>query len=134
MIDVSIIGTLSNTDIDQPERVNPVSTEKTTSSLSLWTGSLKAEIDTRPKSFNIDFRAGNKLLTKLGWRSIGYVQKDTDAHPNSELTNPDKGERWFTYQLQLGVGEKIYGLGERFGPFIKNGQVGQVDRNTLPIP
>ncbi|KAA8912026.1 galactose mutarotase-like domain-containing protein [Sphaerosporella brunnea] len=27
-----------------------------------------------------------------------------------------------TYQLQLGVGEKVYGLGERFGPFIKNGQ------------
>lgn len=108
----------------QPERANPILTEKTASSLSLSTGSLRAEIDTRPKSFNINFHAGNKLLTKLGWRSIGYVQKDTDAHPNSELVDPDKGERWFTYQLQLSVGEKIYGLGERFGPFVKNGQVG----------
>ncbi|KNZ79151.1 Alpha-xylosidase [Termitomyces sp. J132] len=26
-------------------------------------------------------------------------------------------------QFQLSVGEKIYGLGERFGPFIKNGQI-----------
>ena len=25
-------------------------------------------------------------------------------------------------ELDLGVGEKLYGLGERFGPFIKNGQ------------
>ena len=25
-------------------------------------------------------------------------------------------------QLDLGVGELIYGLGERFGPFVKNGQ------------
>ena len=25
-------------------------------------------------------------------------------------------------QLDLGVGETIYGLGERFGPFVKNGQ------------
>lgn len=84
---------------------------------------MKVEINTSPQSFNIDFHAGTKLLTKLGWRSIGYVQKGTDAHPNTELVNPDKGERWFTYQLQLGVGEKIYGLGERFGPFVKNGQV-----------
>lgn len=27
-----------------------------------------------------------------------------------------------TYELQLGVGDKVYGLGERFGPFLKNGQ------------
>ena len=25
-------------------------------------------------------------------------------------------------ELDLGVGEKVYGLGERFGPFVKNGQ------------
>ncbi|RPB15513.1 hypothetical protein P167DRAFT_518728 [Morchella conica CCBAS932] len=105
-----------------PERVNPVTTAKTDDLLTLTTGELTTSINIRPKSFNVDFKAGNKLLTKLGWRSIGYVQKGTDAHPNTELVDPDKGERWFTYQLQLGVGEKIYGLGERFGPFIKNGQ------------
>lgn len=27
-----------------------------------------------------------------------------------------------TLQFDLAVGEKIYGLGERFGPFVKNGQ------------
>jgi alpha-D-xyloside xylohydrolase len=26
-------------------------------------------------------------------------------------------------QLNLGVGETVYGLGERFGPLVKNGQV-----------
>ena len=26
-------------------------------------------------------------------------------------------------QLDLGVGENIYGLGERFTPFVKNGQI-----------
>ncbi len=30
---------------------------------------------------------------------------------------------WMTVQFQTYVGEKIYGLGERFGPFVKNGQV-----------
>ncbi|KAF8904664.1 glycoside hydrolase superfamily [Mucidula mucida] len=29
---------------------------------------------------------------------------------------------WMTVQFQTYVGEKIYGLGERFGPFVKNGQ------------
>jgi len=64
------------------------------------------------------------LLTRLGWRSIGYIKKNTAAlNPSAVLTNPDQGERWMTMEFQLSVGEKIYGLGERFGPFIKNGQV-----------
>lgn len=55
---------------------------------------------------------------------MGYVKKNTTAlNPTAALADPDKGERWCTMQFQLSVGEKIYGLGERFGPFIKNGQV-----------
>lgn len=86
-------------------------------------GKLKAAVDTRPKSFNVDFHADGKFLTRLGWRSVGYVKHNTTAlHPKANYTNPNKGERWVTYQLQLSVGEKIYGLGERFGPLQKNGQ------------
>ena len=33
-----------------------------------------------------------------------------------------ESEGYMLAALDLGVGEKIYGLGERFGPFIKNGQ------------
>ncbi|KAF8470627.1 glycosyl hydrolases family 31-domain-containing protein [Kalaharituber pfeilii] len=97
-------------------------TEKTATYLALQSGKLRAEINTQPKSFEIEFTANSKLLTKLGWQSLGYIRKGTSVHPNDELVDPDKGERWMTYQLQLGVGEKIYGLGERFGPFVKNGQ------------
>jgi alpha-D-xyloside xylohydrolase len=39
------------------------------------------------------------------------------------MVNPDAGRRWMTFQFDLAVGEKVYGLGERFGPFVKNGQV-----------
>lgn len=39
------------------------------------------------------------------------------------LENPDIGDRWSTLQFHLSVGERIYGLGERFGAFVKNGQV-----------
>ncbi|KAF8064081.1 family 31 glycoside hydrolase [Lyophyllum atratum] len=117
------------------ERQDSLLTSKTDTALKLATRTLSATIDTRPSSFNIDIMShevrnptivspgSDHLLTKLGWHSIGYIKKGTNAHhPGLSLTDPDKGERWFTMQFQLSVGEKIYGLGERFGPFIKNGQ------------
>ncbi|KAG6911047.1 hypothetical protein DXG01_004561 [Tephrocybe rancida] len=116
-------------------RQDSLSTSKTPTELKIATNTLSATIDTRPSSFNIDIKSHNvanptiaspgpdHLLTKLGWRSVGYIKKGTNAvHPGLSLTDPDKGERWFTMQFQLSVGEKIYGLGERFGPFVKNGQ------------
>lgn len=48
-------------------------------------------------------------LTGSGHKAQGY------------LTGPD-GEAYLHEQLDLGVGELVYGLGERFGPFVKNGQ------------
>ncbi|GAA3334701.1 alpha-xylosidase [Curtobacterium albidum] len=48
-------------------------------------------------------------LTGSGNRSIGYI------------TDP-AGRHFVHEQLELGVGEYVYGLGERFGPLVKNGQ------------
>ena len=48
-------------------------------------------------------------LMKTDWKGLAY----------------DKGDNSDTYirqQLSLGVGELVYGLGERFTPFVKNGQ------------
>ncbi|KIY71079.1 glycoside hydrolase family 31 protein [Cylindrobasidium torrendii FP15055 ss-10] len=116
-------------------RQDGLRTTKTNEQLSLSTNTLSATFDTRPGTFNLDIQShnvpsptgitspSNYLLTKLGWRSVGYVKKDTNLqHPNLNLVDPDKGEMWMTYQFQLSVGEKIYGLGERFGAFAKNGQ------------
>jgi alpha-D-xyloside xylohydrolase len=59
--------------------------------------------------WKFEFRADGRLLTQSGWRSLGYV--DTPEG------------RFIHEQLGIGVGESIYGLGERFTPFVKNGQV-----------
>jgi alpha-D-xyloside xylohydrolase len=56
----------------------------------------------------LEFRGDDRLLTSSGVKSMGYALVD-DA--------PFVLER-----LGLGVGESIYGLGERFTPFVKNGQ------------
>ncbi|EAU34238.1 predicted protein [Aspergillus terreus NIH2624] len=108
---------------EKVNRATNVETTKSPDSLKLQTGVISATVDTRPKSFDISFSAHEKLLTRLGWRSVGYIKQGTTAlHPRANYLDPNKGQRWVTYQLQLGVGDKVYGLGERFGPFIKNGQ------------
>ncbi|KAL4790567.1 glycosyl hydrolases family 31-domain-containing protein [Aspergillus venezuelensis] len=107
----------------KPDRTCPVHTFETAENLVLEEGNVTASVNTRPKSFDISFQAGGKLLTRLGWRSVGYVKHGTTAlHPRANYLDPRKGQRWVTYQLQLGVGDRVYGLGERFGPFAKNGQ------------
>ncbi|KAF5353216.1 hypothetical protein D9756_008052 [Leucocoprinus leucothites] len=122
----------------QATHADDIKTSLTDNQLSLRTSTISVQIDTRPSAFNIDVishanrenptsttqsTSPDLLLTKLGWRSIGYVKENTTAlNPSAALTNPDQGERWMTMQFQLSVGEKIYGLGERFGPFVKNGQ------------
>lgn len=63
------------------------------------------------KGETIDFTYmyDGKTIAHSGWRAKALV---TD--PNGELHVSE--------QLDLGVGEKIYGLGERFTNFVKNGQ------------
>lgn len=60
--------------------------------------------------WSVDFAdASGRRLTGSGHRSVGYM---TDLSGNHHIHE----------QLDLGVGEQVYGLGERFGPFVKNGQ------------
>lgn len=75
---------------------------------TLTTGQLTARIE-KAGNWKIEFKDGDKVVTSDGWRTTGYV--DT----------PDG--RFVHAGLALGVGEYVYGLGERFTPFVKNGQV-----------
>ena len=57
----------------------------------------------------VELRSAGRLLTTSAERSVGVV------------TGPD-GETYVHEQLTLSPGELVYGLGERFGPVVKNGQ------------
>ncbi|MDY7087314.1 MAG: alpha-xylosidase [Actinomycetota bacterium] len=74
----------------------------------LTSGRLTARFRTGER-WGLDFEADGRRLTGSGWRGMGVV--DTAG-----------GEHYVHEQLDLGVGEAVYGLGERFGPFVKNGQ------------
>ncbi|MEN9715115.1 MAG: hypothetical protein RJA35_582 [Actinomycetota bacterium] len=74
----------------------------------LTSGNLTARIHTG-QEWNLEFLAGDRLLTSQRQRSLAIV------------TDPN-GDHHLSVQMALGVGENVYGLGERFTPFIKNGQ------------
>src|SRR5699024_78977 len=59
--------------------------------------------------WHTDYLWDGELLTSSTERSIGYAQVEGEGPYVHE-------------QLSLDVGEHIYGLGERFGAFVKNGQ------------
>jgi alpha-D-xyloside xylohydrolase len=60
--------------------------------------------------WDLRFERDGKPLTDSSARSVGLI---TDQ----------QGRQYLHEQLALGVGETVYGLGERFGPLVKNGQV-----------
>jgi alpha-D-xyloside xylohydrolase len=80
-------------------------------SATLRAGELTARV--RKSTWGITFEAGGRVLTTSGWRGIGYMQT---AERGCHVVE----------QLSLGVGECVYGLGERFTAFVKNGQVVEI--------
>ncbi|MEV6305927.1 alpha-xylosidase [Actinoplanes sp. NPDC051861] len=76
--------------------------------LSITSGRLTARF-TAGERWGLDFLAEGRRITGSGWKGMGVV--DTAD-----------GEHYVHEQLDLGVGEAVYGLGERFGPLVKNGQ------------
>ncbi len=75
---------------------------------SLSSGELSVRV-CKGENWLVEYFDGARLLTHSGWRGMGYA--DT------------AGGRYMHEQLGLSVGECVYGLGERFTPFVKNGQV-----------
>ncbi|MFJ2443769.1 alpha-xylosidase [Streptomyces sp. NPDC087658] len=87
--------------------------------IELISGDLALRTDT-DAPWQLDFIAGGGTLTSLGARGAGFATDAEDRH-------------FMLAQLSLGVGESVYGLGERFTPFVKNGQtvdIWQADGGT----
>lgn len=76
--------------------------------VAFTTGRLTARVCAQGE-WLMEFCDGDKKVTTSGAKSIGYM--DTPEG------------RFVVAQLGLSVGECVYGLGERFTPFVKNGQV-----------
>ena len=79
--------------------------------LTYVSGSLKAVINKKPSSWEIVFYDGDRRLTDTGFRNMAHM-KDINTK-----------KVYMLEQLSLDLDEYIYGLGERYTPFVKNGQV-----------
>ncbi|KAH3680203.1 hypothetical protein WICMUC_000468 [Wickerhamomyces mucosus] len=85
---------------------------------TLSDNNISAEI--QKENWGLNFRTSeNKLLTKLGFRSVGWV---TDERFTKDIKGVKTPSTYTTIQLHISNGEKFFGLGERFGPYVKNGQ------------
>ncbi len=82
--------------------------------------------------WNLSFAAAGRTLTSSGHKSVGYIELAPDAEVTSGIVgnarvadtqHPSRPTTYVHEQLSIGVGELVYGLGERFGPLVKNGQV-----------
>jgi alpha-D-xyloside xylohydrolase len=80
--------------------------EENDAQISITSGKLSAVI--RKNNFSLSYVYDSRVLTTGGTGQLSY------------LTAPQGV--FMRGQLNLDIGEKIYGLGERFTPFVKNGQ------------
>ncbi|MEZ7130649.1 alpha-xylosidase [Nonomuraea sp. AD125B] len=78
--------------------------------------------------WELSFHAGGRTLTSSGHKSVGYFRLAADAQTDpGPVGKPRTGPAaYLAQQLSLGVGEVVYGLGERFGPLAKNGQTVEI--------
>lgn len=81
----------------------------TDSELSLTSGDLSVHV-ARDEPWHVDYRANGRTISSSPPRGMAIMEVADAGHFMHE-------------QLALGVGENVYGLGERFTAFIKNGQV-----------
>lgn len=91
-------------------------------------GSLVARVS-QGAPWNLAFEVDGRRVTGSGHKAQGYVRLAPDAQVDAGIVDNARqggsaptGTAFVHEQLDLGVGELIYGLGERFGPLVKNGQ------------
>lgn len=113
-----------NTDIN----FKPVITEND-EQIEFISGDLKAVIK-KGRIFDIQYYYKNKHMTGNGHKTLSYIKENKYSFLNRMESSSNK--RFYDYtdsrntylreQLSLDVGEYVYGFGEKFTPFIKNGQ------------
>ncbi len=100
----------------EPFTTGNLKAEETEEKLIISSGSLRLEVN-KADAMRTFYR-GDEKITASGRRDLAYMKT------NWKGLAYDKGpdDAYMREQLSLGVGELIYGMGERFTAFVKNGQ------------
>ncbi|MDR3284550.1 MAG: alpha-xylosidase [Treponema sp.] len=104
---------------EEPARTGTVRIVENEASFSAGDLSVRVPL---AQDWQVSFEAEGRALTHTGRKSTGYMLDRTDSGGSARMEEMLSGKPFIKEELSLGVGEYVYGLGERFGAFIKNGQ------------
>ncbi len=76
------------------------------------------------KMWGYQFEVDGKVITSCGFRNLGYMRynKETSTMFPENNYMLEEYQPYMVNELSLQPGECVYGLGERFTAFVKNGQ------------
>lgn len=95
----------------------PLQVEDSEEEIKITSGTMSLLIT--KKNWSMTYMRGNEVITKSTGKDLALMKTDWKGNAY------DKGDEEDTYirqMLSLSVGELVYGTGERFTPFVKNGQ------------
>ncbi len=88
--------------------------------------------------WDVQYFYDDKPLTKEGWRTTSYIEEADWVKTNRERSwdganfyakSDTDSSSYIREMLNISVGESIYGFGEKFSTFVKNGQTVEVWNN-----
>ena len=95
----------------------PLEVEDDEEKIKITSGSMSLVIT--KKTWSMTYMRGHEVITKSAGKDLALMKMNFKGYTY------DKGDGEDTYirqMLSLSVGELVYGMGERFTPFVKNGQ------------
>ena len=105
--------------LDNPQALQVEEDEKT---ITVTSGGLSLVITKNP--WSMTYMRDGKVLTGSGKRDLALMK--TDYKGDYYELNGDLENTYMREQLNIGVGELLYGTGEHFTPFVKNGQTVEI--------
>lgn len=108
-------------DFEVNDKTAKLSVEENDEKLTVSSGKLRLEIT--KKYTKLSFFRGNELITESANGSLALIKTDWKGTAYDKTAyKPDSDTTFMREMLSIDVNEFIYGLGERFTAFIKNGQ------------
>ena len=101
--------------LDAPQKLQ---VEETKETITITSGSLSLVIAKNP--WSMTYKSGGKVLTESRGRDLALMK--TAYKGDFYEVDGDLEDTYMREQLGIDVGELLYGTGERFTPFVKNGQ------------
>ena len=106
--------------------------EETEACVSIKSGDTKLVIRKRPCSFTYYYKdrkiasvgrqSGETMISTVFVQDEDFMDRQLDLELIGSSGRASRFNTFMRVQMDVDIGEKIYGLGERFTPFVRNGQ------------